>query len=373
MRSGRSTSGKSASPYLVYLRDKAMLWNGDRSGFVMYGVQGRTWVALGDPVGPPQAAPGLIREFLERADDYAADGVFYEVSKGALHLYADFGLTFVKVGENASVPLASFSLQGPERKPLRNAVTRLDPGGRPLPRGHPRPSVPAVLPELRGSLERVARRAQDAARRASPSDSSTRRTCAAFPWPSSSAAAGSRRSRPSGPAPAASSCRWTSMRFRPDAPKNVMEALFVHVMQWGHEQGYGRLALGMAPLSGFESSPVAPLWMRLGRFLYSHGESLYNFQGLRAFKDKFQPVWEPRYLAYPGGPRAAANPRRRGGPDRRRLSEDLRKVRSPRRSPQGPPLLRRGTEAGDMRAPNTRTRLDRNAQSTSETAKASGP
>jgi phosphatidylglycerol lysyltransferase len=57
----------------------------------------------------------------------------------------------------------------------------------------------------------------------------------------------------------------------------------------------------MAPMSGFEQSPVAPLWTRAGIFLYEHGESLYNFQGLRAFKEKFDPEWEPRYLAYPGG------------------------------------------------------------------------
>ena len=57
----------------------------------------------------------------------------------------------------------------------------------------------------------------------------------------------------------------------------------------------------MAPLSGFERTPVAPLWNRLAAFLYKHGEGVYNFQGLQAFKDKFDPSWEPRYLAYPGG------------------------------------------------------------------------
>ncbi len=41
-------------PYLVYLRDKALLFDEERKGFVMYGIQGRTWVALGDPVGPPE-------------------------------------------------------------------------------------------------------------------------------------------------------------------------------------------------------------------------------------------------------------------------------------------------------------------------------
>ena len=57
----------------------------------------------------------------------------------------------------------------------------------------------------------------------------------------------------------------------------------------------------MAPLSGFETSPVASLWNRFGAFLYEHGESVYDFQGLRAFKEKFDPNWEPHYLAYPGG------------------------------------------------------------------------
>jgi phosphatidylglycerol lysyltransferase len=46
---------------------------------------------------------------------------------------------------------------------------------------------------------------------------------------------------------------------------------------------------------------VSPLWVKVGRFVYGHGESFYNFQGVRAYKQKFDPVWEPRYLAYPGG------------------------------------------------------------------------
>src|SRR5262249_45027978 len=57
-------------PNLVYLRDKAVLFDEQQSAFIMYGVQGRTWVALGDPVGPPDRAAGLIRLFLEKCDDF---------------------------------------------------------------------------------------------------------------------------------------------------------------------------------------------------------------------------------------------------------------------------------------------------------------
>jgi phosphatidylglycerol lysyltransferase len=91
------------------------------------------------------------------------------------------------------------------------------------------------------------------------------------------------------------------MRYHHEAPSEIMEGLFVHLIMWGKEQGYQRLSLGMAPLSGFEHSPVAPLWNRLGSFLYLHGEAFYNFQGLRAYKEKFHPEWQPKYLVYPGG------------------------------------------------------------------------
>jgi len=40
---------------------------------------------------------------------------------------------------------------------------------------------------------------------------------------------------------------------------------------------------------------------RIGGFVYEHGEQFYHFEGLRAFKQKFDPEWSPNYLASPGG------------------------------------------------------------------------
>ena len=56
--------------------------------------------------------------------------------------------------------------------------------------------------------------------------------------------------------------------------------------------------VGHGPLSGFEQSPVAPLWNRIGAFLYGHGARVYNFQGLR-LQEKFNPTWEAHYLPTP--------------------------------------------------------------------------
>ena len=113
------------SANLVFLRDKALLWDEARTAFLMYGIQSRTWVALGDPVGPEGAAEPLVKAFLEECDDYQGVPVFYESSKQWLHVYADFGLTFAKLGEEARVFLPHFALEGSGHKKLRTTLTRL--------------------------------------------------------------------------------------------------------------------------------------------------------------------------------------------------------------------------------------------------------
>ena len=47
--------------------------------------------------------------------------------------------------------------------------------------------------------------------------------------------------------------------------------------------------------------PLASTWNRVGTFIYKRGDEFYNFEGLRAFKQKFEPVWTPQYLACPRG------------------------------------------------------------------------
>ncbi len=91
------------------------------------------------------------------------------------------------------------------------------------------------------------------------------------------------------------------MRHVPDAPKIVMDALLTRLLLHGKAQGYRWFNLGAAPLSGLSASRLASRWNRFGSFLYRRGQNLYRFDGLKAFKDKFDPVWTPHYLVCPPG------------------------------------------------------------------------
>jgi phosphatidylglycerol lysyltransferase len=295
-------------PNLVYLRDKAILFSDDRDAFLMYGVQGRTWVALKDPVGPPQRVAELVRQFIERCDDFGGTPVFYEVGTQYLHHYADFGLTTVKIGEEARVDLHRFTLYGPGGARYRQVIRRLEKDGCTF-----RMLEPAAVPAVMGALEDVSRdwlEHKVAAEKGFSVGFFDASYVSRFPVAVVE----------HGQRIVAFANVWSAgdhhelsidlMRYHRDAPRSVMEALLVHLLIWGKQHGYDWFALGMAPMSGFEPSAVAPLRSRAGNFLYEHGARLYNFQGLRAYKEKFDPVWESRYLVYPGGlrlPRIAAD------------------------------------------------------------------
>jgi phosphatidylglycerol lysyltransferase len=54
-------------------------------------------------------------------------------------------------------------------------------------------------------------------------------------------------------------------------------------------------------LAGLKDHPLASTWNRIGTMIYRRGDEFYSFDGLTRFKQKFGPVWTPRYMTCPGG------------------------------------------------------------------------
>jgi phosphatidylglycerol lysyltransferase len=296
------------SANLALLGDKRLLFSPEGDAFIMYAVEGRSWIALGDPVGSDLRWSELIWKFRELSDRYGGRTVFYEVGHDHLHLYLDLGLSLLKLGEEARVPLDAFSLEGGARKDLRHTRRKLEKEGCRF-EVIQAESVAAHLEELKKIsdawlAEKNTREKgfslgffqPDYIRRCPVALVIRNERIEAFAnlW------TGTQREELS----------LDLMRYLPEAAEGVMEFLFICLMLWGKAQGYRWFNLGMAPLSGLENRALAPLWNRLGAFVFRHGEHFYNFQGLRQYKEKFDPRWQPKYLASPGGlalPRIFAN------------------------------------------------------------------
>lgn len=286
-------------PHLAFLRDKALLFDDERQGFVMYGLQGRTCVALGDPVGPVDRAASLIRRFLRICADVGRAPVFYEVREDHLHHYRDLGLTVMKVGEEARVDLTALTLAGGARSKQRQNLRRLERLGVTF-RIVPSAETAPILDQLRTvSDEWLSTKISG--------EKSFSLGCFDPAYLSRFDIAVMERDGKI----IAFANLWTGarqyelatdlIRHRRSAPAETMEALLLQVMSWGQQEGYRWFSLGVAPLAGLEQSRGPWLWRRLGSLLYAHGERFYRFRGIRTFKQKFHPQWEPRYLAYRGG------------------------------------------------------------------------
>lgn len=288
-----------AEANLVFLGDKSILTSEDHRGFVMYSVAGRSWVALGDPVAPPEEMAALAQRFVELCDQHGGWAVFYKASRQQLYRYLDLGLSVVKLGEEARVPLEGFSLEGPERRNLRRSWRRAVQEGCTF-EVVDASQVRTLLPRLREISDDWLASKRTREKRFSLGFFDERYLSR---YPAALV-------RMKGELVAFANV-WQSgeraelsvdlMRFSTAAPPGVMRYLLVELMLWGRERGYGWFNLGMAPLSGLQASAVAPLWNQLGTAIYGYGERFYNFQGVRDFKEWFHPVWEPKYLVSAGG------------------------------------------------------------------------
>jgi len=279
--------------------DKRLLFSDAGDAFLMYQIAGHSWISLGDPVGAQQGAEELVWRLHEMSDHHGGQTVFYQVAGERLALYVDLGLAALKIGEEARVPLGDFSLEGAARADLRQAHRRAQRDG---------VSFEVVAPEALEQLMPQLQHISDAWL-ADKSTGEKRFSVGAFTpqylrqFPVAVVRSAERLW--------AFANLWTTgtreelsvdlMRFEPGAPRGAMDFLFIELMLWGQRQGYRWFNLGMAPLSGLEAHPLAPAWHRVGNFVFRHGEHFYNFEGLRRYKAKFDPAWEPRYLVAPGG------------------------------------------------------------------------
>ena len=295
-------TGEHARPeaQLAMLGDKSFVFAEDNTAVVMAARGGGSYVAMGAPIGKRASWRNALARFRAEAVALSLRPVVYAAPPDLLPDLLDLGFQLEKVGENAVIDLASFNLTGSKRQPLRAARRKLaERDGATFEVVVP-PAVASHLDALKPVSD-----AWLAMHKGGEKGFSLGRFDPAFAARSPVAVV-SARGRP-----IAFATLWTTpdkawaaidlMRYDPaHSGHGVMDFLITESILWAQTEGYGKFDLGMAPLSGLSEERHAPLFARLGRLVYDQGGAFYNFEGLRKFKEKFAPDWEPRYLAAPG-------------------------------------------------------------------------
>ena len=86
------------------------------------------------------------------------------------------------------------------------------------------------------------------------------------------------------------------IRKTKDAPNGVIDFITVELFYFLKANGYSAVNLGFAPMSGIADPKNFP--ERSMKFAYEKIRSFSHYQGLRAYKEKFSPDWHNKYLLY---------------------------------------------------------------------------
>ena len=342
---------------LSLLGDKQLLFSDTGNSFIMYQTQGRSWIAMSDPIGDKSEFGILIESFIELCRSFGGTCVFYEVSDRHRQLFNDNGIQLLKIGEEAIVNLDVFSLQGSKNAKHRQVVSRGTKDGLSF-EVIPQSQVPALLGDLKAVSDIWLENKKSAEKGFSlgyfDEDYLKYFDCAVVKYQGEIVAFANIWQSGQHNELSIDLMRYKEVHNSEGKDiKNMMDYLFVNLFIWGKQMGYHYFGLGMAPFTGLEartepmvekrpledsilqdevlndealktmsqhiidskymevpskSEAIEPKWRYVTNTVTKYGKTYYNFTGLRNFKEKFNPDWEPRYIGIETGLRAGMKP-----------------------------------------------------------------
>jgi phosphatidylglycerol lysyltransferase len=208
------------------------------------------------------------------------------------------GFKILKIGEEAIVDLKSFTLQGKAGKNFRPSITRLTKLGYQVDFYQP-PITDALLHRLKPVSDEWLKMVQGSEKHFSLGwfDEAYLRECeiAVMHNPEGQISAFANIVREY----QLNEATIDMMRHRPSIENGTMDFLFISLLQHFKECGYDSFNFGLSALVGVGGNPESRRLEKVLHYLYEHLNRFYNFKGLHAYREKFRPRWEPRYLVYP--------------------------------------------------------------------------
>lgn len=289
--------GHTALAPFALLPDKFYFFSPGGS-LIQYVVKNRIALTLGDPIGPEDDLAKSVDDFIKhcKLNDWLP--AFYQVLPASLPVYQEKGFQQLCVGNEGIVKLSEFSLEGKANKDMRYAFHKLERLGYQA-QYVPPPLSADLLAELHEISDAWLTLVSGTEKRFS------------LGWFFDEYIA-------NGPVmivkdQTGSIMAFTNilsefqineicidlMRHRPEAEPGMMDFLFVSLFQWARQAGIDTFNLGLSSLSGVGETDQDPVIERGLHYVYEHINQFYNFKGLHAFKEKFHPEWQPRYLIYP--------------------------------------------------------------------------
>ncbi|MBU6451805.1 MAG: DUF2156 domain-containing protein [Cyanobacteria bacterium REEB67] len=293
-------NGKTALDIFKLSADKSYFFDAENTSFVAYKTCIDTAVVLGDAVGPREKLGPLINDFAIHCHNNGWKVAFLQTTPAFIDIYRELGFKAVRVGEDAVVDLDLFTSKTVAKKTFKSVVKKFDKEGYTLTRHRP-PHSEAFLDELadisRQWLQLPGRRERGFS--LGKFDRAELQHDNVFILRDKEgkglAFVNEIRSYRKG------EVTIDMMRHIEKAPNGTMDFLFAKLLFFLKEEGFTHFSLGLAALSGVGEDADATIEEKAMQKIFAHLNRFFSYKGLKAYKDKFDPTWEDRFLVYEGG------------------------------------------------------------------------
>jgi len=281
-------------------RDKSFFYGAGGQVLIAYGWFAGYALASGDPIGPREAIPRAIAEFVAMCRERGWGIAFLAVREETLPWYEAVGLRGTYLGDEAVLDCGHFSLEGPEMRPVRLPVNKLRKRGYRLEWMDESKADGATLRRLREIAALHHRGEQEhgfTMALGEPVDGSHPGLWLAIARDPAGTAQGFLRFLPCLSGEPALSL--DLMRRAPGAPNGITEFLIAESALAVREQGIRRLSLNFAAYGRLlEGDLPLTLPERLLRAFVLKTDPIFQTRSLWSFNRKFRPDWVPRALVY---------------------------------------------------------------------------
>jgi lysyl-tRNA synthetase class 2 len=289
--------GRDTLAFFKLRGDAHHFFSTDRKAFLAYRVENGVLLVSGDPVGPPEALAGLLRDVCSFAEKSGLKLGAIGVGRELLPLYRRAGLQSLYLGDEAVVDTRAFSLEGRAVRKVRQSLHRLEHAGFTATIHDVGALDPATLTELEsasalwrgGEPDRGFAMAMD-----SLVGEHLAETVVILARDAEGAIRGYIHFVPTYDRAAMS---LSQMRRDRSTPNGLTEFLVVRSIELLRRRGVEELSLNFAAFARLLTSPAGRLERLLAR-LIRLGNPFFQIESLYRFNAKFQPRWEPRYLLY---------------------------------------------------------------------------
>lgn len=287
--------GDSPVDHFKTYRDKLYYFSDRLEAFVAYRIGNGFAIVLEEPVCADDCKIPVLQEFDRHCHKMGLKTAFYRVDETGMSYFNYLKKRKLLIGQEAVLELEKFTLEGREKKSLRNALNSLQRKGYDTTVCHA-----PLAGELTKELKKVSDEwlqhyekkeivfSQGVFDEKEIEQQDVIIVCDEL---------GKLKAFLNIiPDFAPGECTYDMIRKTADVPGGCMDALIIELIKYAKQRNFKWLNLGLVPMAGIEQ-PVNTA-ERLIRYAYEKIKRFKQYAGLREFKGKYASTWLNKYLVY---------------------------------------------------------------------------